>query len=200
MIGRLRERVRSDDSGLTLIEMVIYMTLAVVVGTIVVSMFIGTIKGQDQVTSTTQATTKGQLAASIIEKAMHNATAFAIADGGKTLKVLTTLAKPCQQFTLQRDAAQSTPGRDVYDFFVYEGQKLPVGTWPTASTGALASGMVLVDADHHTGIPFVLDGDSVEYTLWFATDLKASNPDSPNVDFTASITPRGTGGAISSCS
>ena len=200
MIGRLRARARSDDSGLTLVEIVIYISLSVVVGTIVVSMFIGTLKGQDQVTSTTQATTQGQLTATIIEKAMHNATAFAIADGGNTLKVLTTLDEPCQQFTLQRNALASTPSREVYDFFVYGGAKLPVGTWPNASTGALASGIVLVDADHHTGIPFVLDGSSVKYTLWFATDPKSSTPDSPNVDFSAIVTPRGTGGNISSCS
>ncbi|KRA23031.1 hypothetical protein ASD65_00305 [Microbacterium sp. Root61] len=200
MTASLRERVGSDESGLTLIELVIYMTLAVVVGTIVVSMFIGTLKGQDQVTSTTQATTKGQLAATTIERAMRNATAFAIADGGKTLTVLTTLDKPCQQFTLQRNAAASTGSRDVYDLFLYQGAKLPVGTWPTASTGALTSGVVLVDADHHTSIPFVLDGKSLDYTLWFATDVKASAPDSPNVDFRGTITPRGTGGVIASCS
>lgn len=200
MLGRLRERMRSDDSGLTLVEIVIYMTLAVVVGTIVVSMLIGTLKGQDQVTSTTQATTKGQLVATTIEMAVRNATAFAITDGGNTLTVLTTLDKPCQQFTLQRNAAASAGARDVYDFFVRQGAKLPVGAWPTASTGALASGLVLVDADHHTGVPFVLAGKSVHYTLWFATDLKTSVPDSPNVAFSALTTPRGTGGDISSCS
>lgn len=201
MTDPLRERARSDDSGLTLVELIIYMSLAVVVGTIVVSMLIGTLKGQDQVTSITQATTKGRLLAVTIEKAMRNATAFAVTDGGSTLTVLTTLDKPCQRFTLQRNAAASTVDRDVYDFFVYQGAKLPVGTWPTASTGALASGLVLVDAEDRTSIPFVPDGTkSVQYTLWLATDLKASGRGGPNVDFSAIITPRGTGGNISSCS
>jgi len=200
MVGGRRERKDSDESGLTLIELVIYMTLAVVVGTIVVSMFIGTLKGQDQVTSTTQATTRGQVAATTIEKAMRNATAFAIADGGNTLQVLTTLEQPCQQFTLTRNASASTAGRDVYDFYVHQGAKLPAGTWPSASSGALASGLVLVDGAHDTSIPFVLDGTSVKYTLWFATDLKPSSTSSPNVGFSAVITPRGMGGNLSSCS
>lgn len=190
MIRAMRERLRSDDSGLTLVEIVIYMVLAVVVGTIVVSVLIGTLKGQDQVTSTTTATTRGQVVAQSIEKALRNATAVSVPDG-MTLKAVTTLGKPCQAWRLVRNSDDSNAaGKDVYDLQLSQGTSF-------ASWAVIARGLVL-DAGQPV---FAYIGSAYSYSLHFATDLNPKvSADMPSVDFTGRVAPRGTGGDLATCS
>lgn len=91
-----RPNLSSDDSGLTLVEIIIYSALSAVIAVIVTFMFINTLKGQENVTSVTTATTRGQVIAQSIDRAVRNALDVEVSGDGRTLKVLTTLDEPCQ--------------------------------------------------------------------------------------------------------
>jgi Tfp pilus assembly protein FimT len=171
-MNRFRAAIDGDDSGLTLVEIVIYMLLATIVGTIVVSMFIGTIKGQDQITSTTEATTRGQVAAQSIEKAIRNSTASSVSGDGKTLMVLTTLSKQCQGWRLSGTDLQISTNNAMT-------------TWKTFATGVTpASGTAV----------FGYSGSTITYGFSLATDTRP-------VKLTGGAVPRGTGGnLVASCS
>lgn len=168
MIRRLRERADEDDRGISLIELIVYIALSAVVATLVTSMLISSLKGQDQVTSVTQATTRGQTIAQAIERALRNATSVVISPDSKTLTVQTTLGEECQGFRL-------TSGKQLQ-------AALGAGfhSWkPLADDVAAISGHVA----------FGWDDGAVTYSLSFATD------GSP-VELRGSVVPRGTGGDV----
>lgn len=71
-----------DDGGLGLIELIVAV---VVSGIVVIAMgmiFVNSWRAQEQVVSTTEATNRGQVVASMIERAVRNAMYFEVRDGG----------------------------------------------------------------------------------------------------------------------
>lgn len=97
-----------DDEGLGLIELIVAV---VVSGIVIIAMgmiFINSWRAQEQVVSTTEATNRGQVVSSMIERAMRNALysevrqGGAVASAGDALYVRTSLAGSlrCQAFQL----------------------------------------------------------------------------------------------------
>lgn len=99
-----------DDAGLSLIELIIYILIIGVIGTLIMMLFINMWQTERSVKDQTAATTRGQLVSSQIERAMRNAVAFSVTDGGATLKVATSLsgAQQCQGFHFTDDGALMT--------------------------------------------------------------------------------------------
>ncbi|WP_194408815.1 PilW family protein [Microbacterium cremeum] len=98
---------RDDDSGLGLLELIVAV---VVSGIVIVAMgmiFINSWRAQEQVVSTTEATNRGQVVASMIERAMRNALYFEVSGTGDVLHVRTSLAGSlrCQAFQLTEGSA-----------------------------------------------------------------------------------------------
>lgn len=92
------ERTRSDDDGLSLIELVIYIVVLGIIMSGVIMIFVNTWRAQAAVTSQTEATSKGQLAASEIEKAMRNAIDFTVTDDTLLVNTSFTGDHKCQGF------------------------------------------------------------------------------------------------------
>lgn len=165
-------RASRDDEGLTLVELIIYMSLTVVVGTIVVSMFISTIQTQERVTAVTQATTRGQVVAQSIEKALRNAVDVSIeGTNGDTLKVLTTLsgAGTCQAWRVtSAGTLQVSTGAGF------------------TSWGDMATNVVTLSGARF----FAQDATRIAYSLGFDADGRT-------VDFTGAVASRTPGGSVS---
>ncbi|WP_457101726.1 type IV pilus modification PilV family protein [Microbacterium sp. P5_E9] len=91
---------RSNEDGVSLIELVVYVLLLAIVMSAVAVIFVNTWKAQQSVTAQTRATTRGQLVSSEVERAMRNAIAFDLSPDGTTLKVQTSLTgeQECQGF------------------------------------------------------------------------------------------------------
>jgi len=102
------EHVR-DESGLSLIELVVTIMLTTIVGVGLVMILVNMWTAQEGVTSVTQATNRGQLVSSTIERAVRNSAAFEVSPDGTTLRVRTTLGHSltCQGFRLTGGAGQA---------------------------------------------------------------------------------------------
>ncbi|MDY0910042.1 prepilin-type N-terminal cleavage/methylation domain-containing protein [Microbacterium sp. CFBP9034] len=113
-----RSNANEDDDGFSLIEVIVVVVVLAILGSLIAMILVSTLRTQENVSAQTTATTRGQLVASEIERAMRNAVAFAITDGGATLKVNTSLDDElkCQGFTFGsngvRMAVTGFPGPD----------------------------------------------------------------------------------------
>lgn len=101
-----------DDAGLTLIELIAAIVVSGIVILTIAMIFINSWRAQAQVVSTTEATNRGQVVASMIERAMRNALYFEVSEGGivgatgNVLHVRTSLTGNlrCQAFQLTEGA------------------------------------------------------------------------------------------------
>ena len=101
-----------DDAGLGLIELIVTIVVSTIVIVAMGMIFINSWRAQEQVISTTEATNRGQVVASMIERAMRNALDFEVRQGGieasagDALYVRTSLAGSlqCQAFQLTEGA------------------------------------------------------------------------------------------------
>lgn len=111
-----------DDTGLTMVELVIYIVILAIISSVIVMILTNTLKAQASVTSLTQATTRGQLVASEIEKAMRNAVAFTVSADGSSLHINTSFSgsQQCQAFALTTDGLKmSVSGSPAPDISVW---------------------------------------------------------------------------------
>lgn len=69
-----RRRRQADDSGFTLVELLIYMSLSVLILFVVGSMFINALVAQNRIEDTTRASNDGQLVANLLQQDVRNAT------------------------------------------------------------------------------------------------------------------------------
>jgi type II secretory pathway pseudopilin PulG len=76
-------RIRRDDRGFSLPEMIVYMLLLVVVLGIVGSIIVSSQRVESRVRVSTQASTSAQLAADSVETGIRNSRAFSIVDVGE---------------------------------------------------------------------------------------------------------------------
>ena len=138
------------DAGVTLIELIIYVVLVSLVLGAVAMILINSWRTQQNVLSETEATNRGQLVSSSIERAVRNGLAVQVT-GNNTLKVRTSLGgeRACQGFSLAGDNAtmRMTSG--------------PLGTgWPEWQDGITAiPGLPLLEGD----------GTTVTYSFEIAT-------------------------------
>lgn len=96
------------DAGVSLIELIIYVMIASVVLGAVAMILINSWSTQENVVSETEATNRGQLVSSAIERAVRNGLAVEVT-GANTLKVRTSLggSLQCQGFGLGGDATMT---------------------------------------------------------------------------------------------
>lgn len=150
-----RTRRALDDSGMGLIELIVAMVVGGIVVAGVATVFVNSWTTQDRVTSLTQATDRGQLVASTVERAVRNAVAIDVSPDGTELRVRTTLdgSLACQGFRLADGSAR----------FVTSTGALPAdaATWPEWQTRIQADG---------SSPYFATDGVTVEYAFAIGTD------------------------------
>ncbi|WP_137845543.1 hypothetical protein [Microbacterium sp. 2FI] len=101
---------RRSDEGIGLIELIVTMIIGGIITIAIVSVFINSLRTQEDVLSVNEATNRGQVVSSTIERAMRNALFFEVSDGGTILRVSTSLqgALKCQGFRLTEGSAQMT--------------------------------------------------------------------------------------------
>jgi prepilin-type N-terminal cleavage/methylation domain-containing protein len=103
-------RDHSNDDGLSLIELIVALVISGIVLAAIATIFVNSWRTQEQVTSVTQATNRGQLVSSTIERALRNALYFEVSESGTVLRVRTSLEGDlkCQGFRITEAAAQLT--------------------------------------------------------------------------------------------
>lgn len=170
MIAALRSHLAEDDTGLSLIELIILLLLMGILGSLVVMIFINSWNTQRDVTTTSTATNEGQHFSLSIERAVRNAEAISVNAAGTQLLVRTTLGgtKTCQAFKLERaDLADATQGDAA---FISAGSSAPTWGGPTilrevapigaakyfARTGKIVTYRFQVDT---TSAPVTFDGE-----------------------------------------
>jgi len=86
---RLLERARRDD-GVSLVELLIYMMLAVVVLTIIASILINSLRAENTVRTAADATSSAQLVAQSLNRGIHNASAIEVSTPAAGITVVRT--------------------------------------------------------------------------------------------------------------
>ena len=146
-----------DDDGLTLIELIVSLLVSTIVLVGISTVLVNAWIAQADVTSTSQATTRGQLISTAVERAMRNARDFKVegTDGGE-LWVWTTLGgtRECQGFLLADGQARMT---------VNSGPMPLSATWPDWEQDVAQSTTPVQDF-------FIDNGDSVDYAFDIITD------------------------------
>ncbi|MFE5410703.1 PilW family protein [Microbacterium sp. NPDC056569] len=147
---------RRNDAGLGLIELIVAVVVSGIVIAAVATIFINSWKTQEQVTSVTQATNRGQLVSSTVERAMRNALFFDVTESGSVLRVRTSLTGDmrCQGFRLTDAAAQFTVDAAALP--------LPNTAWPVWKSGLAKQGST----------PYFVRtaGGSLSYTFQISTN------------------------------
>ncbi|TDN93234.1 prepilin-type N-terminal cleavage/methylation domain-containing protein [Microbacterium sp. BK668] len=104
-----RTSARHDDSGLGLIELIVVIVVTGIIMAAIVSIFVNSWKTQDQVTSETGGTNRGQVVGSMIEQAVRNSLYLSVNSAGDELRVRTSLsgsALKCQGFKVASTGVQ----------------------------------------------------------------------------------------------
>lgn len=135
MITRLRgvrRRLGPDDSGFSLVELIVYSSLSVVVLAGLAILLTNTWKAQSEASTVADATTQGTLATQNIEKAMRNAQAFTVDSTQSVLNVHTTLSgvRECQSFRISGGSVQ----------MINTSGAISAGTWRTLTKNAVRIG------------------------------------------------------------
>lgn len=130
----MNAKVRENEAGLGLIELIVAIVVIGIVIAAIATIFVNSWRTQEQVTTVTQATNRGQLVSSTVERAMRNALYFEVAEGGTVLRVRTSLVGElrCQGFRVTDAAAQFTTD-DI-------ALSSPNTAWPSWQTGITKQG------------------------------------------------------------
>jgi type II secretory pathway pseudopilin PulG len=170
---------RDRESGLGLIELIVAIVVTGLVMAAIATVLVNSWRTQEQVVSVTEATNRGQLVGSAIERAMRNALYFEV-ESNDVLLVRTSLtgAQECQGFRL---SAGTSPDFGNAQMDMAEkpasGVALPSdrSTWPEWQSGVAQQG---------TTNYFTKTGDG---TLKYAFQIET---DAAPVAFASSIAPR----------
>lgn len=166
-----RRRPLRDDEGLTMVELIIYMALSTMVATIIVFLFIGTLKAQDGVTGVTQASSRGQAISQGMDRAVRTAKAVDIytdGSGNQVLVVWSRSTQPCQAWRVTPAGALEVASGAGF-----------------AHWGTLADKVQPISGQSYFG----RDGTRVRYTFAMVTSGKP-------VEFEGAVAARGTLGTV----
>ena len=168
-----------DDDGLGLIELIVAIVVSGIVLIAIVSIFINSWRTQEQVATVTEATNRGQVIGSAIERAMRNALWFDVpaSYGGDVLVVSTSLegASKCQGFRFTAGGAPDFGAAQLsMDEVALSGDPT---NWPEWKSGVAKQGTT----------PFFRK--TVDGTLAYAFQIET---DAAAVEFSSDIAPRST--------
>lgn len=159
------------DAGLGLIELIVAIIVSGIVLAGIAAIFARSLQTQEEVVSVSEATTRGQLVASSIERAVRNGLYVQVSDGGTVLRVSTSLtgALKCQGFRVTSDAGGAAH---------FSASATTLGTsdtWPEWQPGVVAQ----------TGTPFFDEPSPgvIRYRFQLETD-------SAPVRFAGEVSPR----------
>lgn len=183
----MNARDATEDDGLSLIELIFYVVILGLITTGIAVVFFNTWKAQASISDQVDATERGQLVSSQIEKAMRNAVAYKITDpslalsltSGSTLVVATSMTgtNACMAFNLNGGTAQLT---------TTSGGAVGPAPWPTWQSGINAH-----PTSAGTPLPFFSQaGSDVAYSF----DVTSAN--GPAVHFEGTVYLRNTGGTL----
>jgi Tfp pilus assembly protein PilE len=156
-----RSSIASDESGLTLIELIVVVVLTGILSGVVVMILVNSWTTQKDVTTTSEATNEGQVLASSIERSVRNADAIAVT--GDVLQVRSRIdgAETCWAFRFQ--PADGTP---TVAPLVDDAAHMASGTAPLSWGGAwIAEKATPIGASY-----FTLDAGTLTYGFQLATD------------------------------
>lgn len=146
----MRVETWNEDDGVSLIELVVYVLIASVLLLATVAILTNSWSIQRNVTNVTNATNRGQLMTSTIERAMRNAIAFDVSVDGSTLLVHTSLGGTlvCQGFALTAGEARMS----------LSGSALGASsTWPVWQMGATQRGSTPFFAETGSTVAYTFD-------------------------------------------
>jgi hypothetical protein len=145
----------SAEAGLSLVELVVYILLASILLVAMASILVNSWRAQEDVISVTDATNRGQVMGSAVERAMRNALDFDVDSSGTVLRVRTSLGGElaCQGFLLDDgEARMSTSSGPLL---------LASSSWGDWESDVIRNGST----------PFFAEvGDTVIYTFDIETD------------------------------
>jgi len=162
-----------DDDGLSLIELIIAVMIIGVLGIAITMIFVNSVRAQDTVTTTSEATNSGQLYGQSVERAMRNAVVFEVGDAGRLLRVQTSLSgeRQCQAFWI------TAPGGSPDDalYMTSRAGALPglsTADWPQPwhAVGGVAplsanDGRYFTDAGDRVRFAFDIETDAAPVTI-----------------------------------
>lgn len=156
------ERHLDDDAGVTLLELIVGILVSTIVLIGVGSVLIGAWLTQSDVLSTSEATNRGQLVSSAVERAMRNGLYFDVSAGGTVLMVETTLGGTlkCQAFRLDDEIAEMKTASSGL-------AAAPWGTWLAADSERGWQTLVRQAGSTHF---FVRTDETLTYTFDIETD------------------------------
>ncbi|WOQ70428.1 hypothetical protein RYJ27_04255 [Microbacterium limosum] len=145
----------SDDAGITLIEVILYVLLSSLILIAVSMILITSLNTQRDVAGVTEATSRGQGMGAVIERALHNGLAFDVSADGTQLRVRTSLEGnlECQAFLLTDGQARMTQSASAIPS--------DPSTWSNWEQNVLPDGAAPY---------FDATGSSVSYSFTIATD------------------------------
>lgn len=169
-------RRESDDSGFSLIELLIYMVLSIVVLTMIASILINSLRAEGIVRESSQATSTAQLAAQSLNRGIHNASAIEVMTPASGITLLRTRSIDsadagtwrCEAWAVVDGEIRTTtssaaiapptdPSMTATWLLLAEGAA-PIGSTPYFSLGAddrsLAVALTIGDA---SGVPVTID-------------------------------------------
>ncbi len=138
---RAARRTRDDESGLTLVELLVTVLLLSVVITVVGSIFMTSLNVQQRVSGTTSSTTSAQSSAATIDATVRNASAYALSASGTDQLLVarvagsgSTLTWSCVAYYYSSSAGTIRTTRGVVGTKITAPSASTLATWTLLST------------------------------------------------------------------
>lgn len=170
-------RLGADERGLSLIELVVAILLSGILSIVIASILANSWQTQEDVVTVTAGTDRGQVLGAAIERAVRNAVAVEVLNGGTVLRTRTTLdgALACQGFVLTDGEARWSSSTSLLG---------SSAGWPIWKDGIAQRGTT----------PFFVQ--ELDGTVAYTFDIKT---ESSPVRFAGEVSPRSLSVGSSSC-
>ncbi|MGN7862025.1 PilW family protein [Microbacterium sp. 22303] len=124
-----------DDDGFSLVELIFFVLILGLITTGIAVLFFNTWKAQASVSDQVDATERGQLVASQIERAMRDGIAFSVSSGSTLMVATSSTSNVCVGFTFV-DGNATPPG--AANLAITSGASLSAASWSTWQSGIVA--------------------------------------------------------------
>ncbi|MGN8025423.1 type II secretion system protein [Microbacterium sp. 22242] len=125
---------RAED-GFSLIELIFFVVILGLITTGIAVVFFNMWKAQASVSGQVDATERGQLIASQVERAMRDGIAFSVPSGSTLLVATSSASNACMGFSFV-DGTMTPPG--TANLAITSGTSLSTASWPAWQSGIVA--------------------------------------------------------------